>query len=64
MPEDHRTTITIPADLLVLVDKLRSLRLLPRDEGLRKDNAAVIWLAMREARRMLGEAAAPPKRKR
>jgi hypothetical protein len=53
--EDHRTTITIPAPLLTLLDQLRAAQALPK--GLRKDNAATIWLAEQHAQHLLAELA-------
>lgn len=66
--EDHRTTITLPGELLDLIDEIRVLqrnrgvRLLPRGH---KHNPAVIWLAVEKARALRAELlASPPRRRR
>lgn len=65
--EDHRTTITIPGELLDLIDELRVLQrmhraqLLPRGH---KPNPAVIWLATEYAKKLRAELrqGRPPKK--
>lgn len=66
---DHRTTITIPGELLDLIDEIRVLQrnrgvqFLPRGH---KPNPAVIWLALEYARKVKAEllAAGPRHRRR
>lgn len=65
MAEDHRTTITLPGELLDLIDEIRVLQrnrgvqLLPRGH---KHNPAVVWLALEYAKKVKAELRdAPPK---
>ena len=51
--EDKRTTITHPAELLELLEKLRRAHVLPQGMGFHRDNALIIWLAMQAARALL-----------